>query len=77
MVCKLGGNIITAIKSIKRNSINERVMLFWNNLPVDVKNASCLDYFKNGLDVFKSQTKSLGICDSGNFWGLTNKLFRK
>ena len=77
IVCKSGGNRITKIKSIKRNFINERVMLFWNKLPVDVKNASCLNYFKSGLDVFKSQTKSLGICDSGNFWELSNEVLNR
>ena len=33
-------------------------------------NASGLDGFKNGLEMFKSQTKSVGICYSvifGNF----------
>ena len=43
------------------------VMLFWNKLPIDVKNASWLYDFKSGLEVSKSQTKSLDICESGNF----------
>ena len=26
------------------------------------------------IDVFNSQTKCLGICDSGNFWKLSNEV---
>ena len=27
--------------------------------------------------MFKSQTKSLGICDSGNFWELSNEVLNR
>ena len=50
-------------------------MLFWNMLPID---ASSLDYFKSGFkDVFKSQTKSLGIFDRENFWELSIEVLNR
>ena len=33
--------------------------------------------FKSGLEMFKSQTKSLGICDSGNFWELSDEVLNR
>ena len=54
MVCKSGGNRATKIKSIKRNFIDEKVILFWNKLPIEVKNASRLEGFKSGLEILKS-----------------------
>ena len=63
LVCKSSESKVAKIKYLKINFINERVMLFWNKLPVDVKNSSCLNGFKNGLETFKDHTKSLGICD--------------
>ena len=52
-------------------------MLFWNKLPVDVKNSSCLNGFKSGLETFKNHTKSLGICDSRNFWELSDEVLNR
>ena len=49
-------------------------MLFWNKLPIEVKKALGLDGFKSGLEMFKSQTKSLGICNSGNFLELSDEV---
>ena len=77
LVCKPGRSKVTKINNLKRNFINERVMLFWNKLPIDVKNASCLNDFKSGLETFKEQTKSLGICNNGNFWELTDEVLNR
>ena len=53
-------------------------MLFWNKLyPSRCKECLCFNYFKSGLDVFKSQGKSLGICASGNFQELSNEVLNR
>ena len=77
LVCNSGGSKAAKINYLKRNFINERVMLFWNKLPVDVKNASCLNGFKSGLETFKDQTKRLGISNTGNFWELSDEVLNR
>ena len=43
-----------------RNFLNDRVMLFWNKLPIEVKTALNLNIFKSDLKMFKSKTKAIG-----------------
>ena len=44
------------INRIRRNFINERVMLSWNKLPIDVKMASSLNMFKSNLELYKNKS---------------------
>ena len=73
LVCKLAKSKTTKFESIKRNFINERVKLFWNKLPSEVKNSSSLNDFKNGLEKFKNNS----LCASGNFWELSNEVLNR
>ena len=41
------------IRKLKRNFINERVVSYWNKLPIHVKNASSIDNFKKELESLK------------------------
>ena len=45
LICKPGKSKSAKIARIRRNFINERVMLSWNKLPSDVKNSESLDIF--------------------------------
>ena len=52
--------------------MNDRVTLFWNKLPTEVKILSSLNVFKSNLELFKCKTKALGIC--GNFWEISDEV---
>ena len=65
------------ITRIRRNFINERVMLSWNKLPSDVKNSDSLDIFKRNLEMFKSKTRALGISGCGNYWEISDEVLNR
>ena len=77
LICKPGKSKSSKFNRIKRNFINERVMLFWNKLPIEVKNAPTLNSFKANLELFKSKTKAFGIYGSGNFWELSDEVLNR
>ena len=56
------------INRIRRDFINERVMLSWNKLPSDVKMAPSLNMFKTNLKLYKNKARTLKVSGSGNFW---------
>ena len=74
LICKPGKSKSAKITRIRRNFINERVMLSWNKLPSDVKNSESLDIFKSNLELFKSKTRALGISGCGNYWELSDEV---
>ena len=59
------------VRKIKRNFVNERVLSYWNKLPINVKNAPSLNKFKEELEKFKVNSICNDVCASGHFWGLT------
>ena len=61
LICKPGKSKSAKITRIRRNFINERVMLSWNKLPSDVTNSQSLNIFKSNLESFKNKTRALGI----------------
>ena len=44
---------------------------------MEVTNASGLEGFKSRLEMFKSLTKSLDICKSGNLWKLSDEVLNR
>ena len=62
---------------VKRNFVNERVKLFWNKLPSQVKNSSDLNCFKSGLEAYKNKCINLGECEQGNFWELSYEVLKR
>ena len=72
LTCKPGKSQSAKINRIRRNFINERVMLSWNKLPSDVKMASSLNMFKSNLELYKNKTRALGISGSGNYWEISD-----
>ena len=75
-----GSNLIcksAKITRIRRNFINERVMLSWNKLPSDVKNSQSLNIFKSNLESFKNKTRALGISGYGNYWEISDEVLNR
>lgn len=54
LICKPGKSKSSKLNHIKIDFINERVMLLWNKLPIEVKNVPTLNSFKANLELFKS-----------------------
>ena len=77
LICKPGKSKSAKITRIRRNFINERVMLSWNKLPSDVKNSDSLDIFKRNLEMFKSKTRALGISGCGNYWEISDEVLNR
>ena len=77
LICKPGKSKSAKIARIRRNFINERVMLSWNKLPSDVKNSDSLDIFKRNLEMFKSKTRALGISGCGNYWEISDEVLNR
>ena len=46
VLCKLGKSKDSKINRIRRNFLNDRVMLMWNKLPIEVKISSSLNVFR-------------------------------
>ena len=55
------------------NFLPNRVVNYWNKLPDYVKNATSTEAFKILLDHFKRNNRE----SPGNYWEMSNKLFRK
>ena len=77
LISKSSKNRSRKLESVKRNFINERVKLFWNKLPSEVRNASSLNDFKSGVEKFKMDTISLGELESGNYWDLSYEVLKR
>ena len=77
LVCKPGKSKVSKINRIRRNFLNDRVMSFWNKLPIEVKTALNLNVFKSNLEMFKGRTKALGIYGSGNFWDISDDVLNR
>ena len=77
LICKPGKSKSAKITRIRRNFINERVMLFWNKLPSDVKNSQSLNIFKSNLESFKNKTRALGISGCGNYWEISDEVLNR
>ena len=77
LVCKPGKSKVAKINRLRRNFLNDRVMLLWNKLPIDVKNSSSLNVFKSNLEIFKSKTKALGISGCGYFWDISEEVLSR
>ena len=77
LICKPGKSKSAKITRIRRNFINERVMLSWNKLPSDVKNSQSLNIFKSNLESFKNKTRALGISGCGNYWEISDEVLNR
>ena len=59
--------------SLRLVNANDRVIKYWNQLPLRVRNSTNINAFKAGLDLFK-----LSKPDSPNgFWKLSEEIFNR
>ena len=77
VICKPGKCKDSKINCFRRNFINDRIMLSWNKLPIEVKISSSLNVFKSNLELFKRKTIALGGCYSGNFWEISDEVLNR
>ena len=77
IICKPGKCKDSKINRFRRNFINDRIMLSWNKLPIEVKISSNLNFFKSNLEIFKRKTIALGGCCSGNFWEISDEVLNR
>jgi len=47
----VGGNVNFARHNVRKNFFANRVVKYWNYLPEDVVDFSCINRFRNSLDV--------------------------
>ena len=62
--------------SINGDIFKRRVIRYWNMLPVDVKEASSINDFKNKLEHYKQDNISRGNINTG-YWELSQEFFRR
>ena len=60
------------LQKIQRSFLTERVIGFWNKLPVHVKNADSVLNFKIKLENFK--TENISKSNTGNFWEVSDEV---
>ena len=81
-----GSNIVSSvslkvgnakIKNLRKTFLPERVLPFWNALPVFVKNSYSVNNFKINLEIFKSDCISKGIMNDHHHWSISNEVIGK
>ena len=73
---KRTNNLVSRSKKvINIDFLGERVMHYWNKLPEHVKDKNSINAFKNGLDKFRTNGIKNGL--NGQFWELSNEIFRR
>ena len=81
-----GSNIVSRInlaidnsnvKNIRKTFLSERVLPFWNALPISVKNSSSVNDFKINLEVFKNDCIKKGITQNCHHWSVSDEVLCK
>ena len=67
-------NTDSKIRKLKNSFISERVIPYWNKLPIDVKHVTTVNSFKIALDVFKRNNL---LMDTGNFWEVSDEVLNR
>jgi hypothetical protein len=67
---------ISKTKSTKQlDFFSNRVIHYWNKLPLNVKNSTSVNNFKNNLDKFRIHGKTQNL--QGHFWELSDEIFNR
>ena len=74
LVCKPRVSKDANVKRISRNFINERVIKYWNNLPLEARNAETVNEFKIKLENYKKQCLKSSISDCNHFWDVSKEV---
>ena len=64
----------SGIKKLVNSFISQRVIGYWNKLPIEVKFSDSVDHFKVNLESYKSNCI---MADTDNFWEVSNILINK
>ena len=81
-VSRSGNNIVSNInlninksnvRNIRKSFLPERVLPFWNALPISVKNSSSVNDFKINLQVFKIDCISKGVTENHHHWSVSDE----
>jgi hypothetical protein len=64
----------TKVRNLRKGFLPERVLPFWNALPVYVKNSYSVNNFKINLEVFKSECTEKGIMKEHHFWSISKEV---
>ena len=62
------------IRNLRKGFLPERVLPYWNALPVFVKNSYCVKSFKINLEIFKSECAEKGIMKEHHFWYVSKEV---
>ena len=62
------------VKNLRKAFLPERVLPYWNALPVYVKNSYSVTNFKINLEVFKKDCISKGICEDYHHWMISSNV---
>ena len=67
------------VRNAQRKFLPERVICFWNKLPVYVKNSDTINMFKNNLESFKKSSINNMYSNSSpdHFWEVSNEVLRR
>ena len=85
-VSRSGNNLVSSInlnvsksniRNLRKSFLSERVLPFWNALPISVKNSSSVNDFKINLEVFKNDCISKGISENHHHWTVSEEVISK
>ena len=64
-------NVSSKVNKLKRNFLTERVIKYWNKLPLEVKDSESVNSFKSRLQYFKEDCISKGLTSESYFWNVS------
>ena len=64
-------NISSKVNKLKRNFLTERVIKYWNKLPIEVKESESVNIFKSRLQYFKEDCINKGLTSESYFWNVS------
>ena len=85
-VSRSGSNIVSKVKcgvettklrNLRKSFLPERVIYYWNALPVDVKNSFSVSSFKVNLECFKTDCIKNGMSYDYHYWKVSEDIISK
>ena len=64
---------ISSVRKLRNRFLSNRVVNYWNQLPVDIKLSESIDNFKINLENYKKSSNSL----TGNYWEISYLILDK
>ena len=70
-------SISSKVNKLKRNFLTERVIKYWNKLPIEVKDSDTVNMFKSRLQFFKNDCLSKHLSSESYFWHVSSLVIDK